>query len=156
MFENLNFGKTEFKTSVFEKHFISYSCILFIKYYALNFMHKIALFFKKLVFPGFQSIESVSRPIEIAIKIYAWLCVFRSIEHRVSGFFKTVLWLIQTLFQKLFSNFSLSLQLGKAAQSFFYHFLSQFFKVFLPQGWQDHFIPPFVLIFLFSCIFSCI
>ena len=45
-----------------------------------EFVHKIALFFKKLVFPGFQSIESVSRPIEIAIKIYAWLCVFRSIK----------------------------------------------------------------------------
>ena len=33
-----------------------------------EFLHKIALFFKNFVFPDFQSIESVSRPIEIAIK----------------------------------------------------------------------------------------
>ena len=36
LFENLNFGKTEFKRSVFEKHFILYSCILFIKYNTLK------------------------------------------------------------------------------------------------------------------------
>ena len=36
MFENLNFGKTGFKTVVFEKHFITYSCILFINFNALR------------------------------------------------------------------------------------------------------------------------
>ena len=36
LIENLIFGRSEFNTSVFEKHFISYSCILFIKYYALR------------------------------------------------------------------------------------------------------------------------
>ena len=82
MFENLNFGKTRFKTSVFEKHFISYSCILFIKYYALrSFCIKLlcfSCFSKKLVFPEFRSTEPVSRLIEIAIKSLVWLCVFQS------------------------------------------------------------------------------
>ena len=36
MFEILNFGKIGFKTNVFEKHFISYSCILFIIFNALR------------------------------------------------------------------------------------------------------------------------
>ena len=71
-----------------------------------------------LIEPVFRSIEPV----------------FQSIEHRVSSFLKTVLWLIQTLFQNFFSNFSLSLRLGKAAQKIFYHFLPNFCKVFLPQG----------------------
>ena len=34
-------------------------------------LHKIALFFKKLVFLEFRSIESISRPIEIAIKLFS-------------------------------------------------------------------------------------
>ena len=33
-------------------------------------LHKIALFFKNFIFLDFRSIESVSRPIEIAIKIF--------------------------------------------------------------------------------------
>ena len=69
MFENLNFGKTGFKTSIFEKHFISYSCILFIKFNALrSFCTKFAVFFKNVFFPEFRSIEDVFRSIEIAIK----------------------------------------------------------------------------------------
>ena len=36
MFENPNFGKTGFKTVVFEKHFITYSCFLFINLTALR------------------------------------------------------------------------------------------------------------------------
>ena len=36
MFANLNFGKTGFKTIVFEKYFITYSCILFINFNALR------------------------------------------------------------------------------------------------------------------------
>ena len=64
-----------------------------------------------------------------------WLIepVFRSIEHRVSGFLKTVLWLIQTPFQKFFFKLFFSLQLGKAAQRFFCHFLPQFLQGFPPS-----------------------
>ena len=35
-----------------------------------EFLHKIALFFKNLIFPDFWSIKPVSRPIEIAIKFF--------------------------------------------------------------------------------------
>ena len=60
--ENLNFGKTGFRTCVFEKHFISYSCMWFIKFNALrSFCIILLCFSKKLFFPEF-------RPIEIAIK----------------------------------------------------------------------------------------
>ena len=46
MFENLNFGKTGFKTCVLEKHFISYSCILFLIFNALR-----SVFKNQVVFP---------------------------------------------------------------------------------------------------------
>ena len=98
LFENLNFGKTGFKTSVFEKYFISYSCIIFIKYYALrSFCIKLLCFFKKLFFPEFQSIEPISRLIEIAIKILVWLCVFRSVLD--------CFWINRRYFQSIESNF---------------------------------------------------
>ena len=61
--------------------------------------------------------------------------VFQSIEHRVSDFLKTVLWLFQTSFLKVFQLFlSLSLQLGKATLKFFVIFYLNFCKVFLLQG----------------------
>ena len=51
MIENLNFGKTGFKTCVLEKHFISYSCILisYIQCFEVCFQ-KIRLFFSKKMF----------------------------------------------------------------------------------------------------------
>ena len=68
--ENLNFGKTGFKTCVLEKHFISYSCILFTKFNALRSLFtKLAEFFKNLIFPEFRLIQFVFRSIEIAFKI---------------------------------------------------------------------------------------
>ena len=131
MIENLIFGKTEFKTSVFEKHFISYLCILFIKYYALrSFCIKLLCFSKNWFFPEFRSIESVSQPIEIAIKNLVWFCVFwlvldrcwinrrhfwsikpnfRSIENRIESFLKTLSFTCSSLFQKISKLFPLSL-----------------------------------------------
>ena len=51
MFENLNFEKTRFKTCVLEKHFISYSCILFIIFNALrSFFKKPGYFCQKFCF----------------------------------------------------------------------------------------------------------
>ena len=50
MFENLNFGKTGFKTCVLEKHFISYSCILFIIFNALRSFFKNQVIFSKMLF----------------------------------------------------------------------------------------------------------
>ena len=52
-----------------------------------EFLHKIALFFKKLFFLEFRSIEPVSRPIEIAIKVLVWLCMFRSLFDQLKVIF---------------------------------------------------------------------
>ena len=70
MFENLNFGKTGFKTCVLEKNFISYSCILFLIFNALRsfFFSKTDLFFKNSVFSEFRLIEPIFRSIEIVLK----------------------------------------------------------------------------------------
>ena len=55
MFENLNFGKTGFKTCVLEKHFISYSYILFTKFNALRSLFtKFAEFSKLWFFQNFN------------------------------------------------------------------------------------------------------
>ena len=70
LFENLNFGKTGFKTCVLEKHFISYSCILFLIFNALrSFFKNWFIFFKNFFFLEFRLIQSVCRSIEIAFKI---------------------------------------------------------------------------------------
>ena len=51
----LIFEKFGFKTSVFEEHFISYLCILFIKYYTLrSFYIKLLCFSKNCVFQIFD------------------------------------------------------------------------------------------------------
>ena len=69
MFENPNFGKTGFKTCVFEKLCISYSCILFIFFNAWRSLCiKLGCFSKLCFFPEFRSIELVFRSIEIVLK----------------------------------------------------------------------------------------
>ena len=70
MVENLNFGKTGFKSCVLEKHFISYSCI-FISYIQCfeECFQKSGYFFLKDVFPDFRLIQTVFRSIEISFKI---------------------------------------------------------------------------------------
>ena len=55
MFEKLNFGKIGFKICVLEKHFISYSCILFFIFNALRSVFKNQVIFsKKMFFPRFS------------------------------------------------------------------------------------------------------
>ena len=55
LIENLNFGRSGFNTTIFEKHFISYSCILFIKYYTLrSFCIKLLCFLKIWFFQIFD------------------------------------------------------------------------------------------------------
>ena len=59
-------------------HLILMHVIHKIQYFE-EFVHYFALFFKKLIFPEFRPIESVFRPIEIAIKMFVSLCLFRSV-----------------------------------------------------------------------------
>ena len=71
-FENLDFGRSGLNSSVFEKLFISYSCILFIIKRALrSFCIKMLCFSKIWFFQTFDRLnELVFRSIEIAIKIF--------------------------------------------------------------------------------------
>ena len=68
--ENLNFGKTGFKTCVFEKHFISYSCMWFIKFNALRSFYIILLCFSKNWF--FQNFNQS----KLRLKMFVSLCLF--------------------------------------------------------------------------------
>ena len=69
LIEKVVFGRSRLNSSVFEKninlilmHFIHET--LFFE----EFQHKIAIFFENLSFPDSRSIESLSQPIENAIK----------------------------------------------------------------------------------------
>ena len=73
LIENLVFGRSVLNSRVFEKLFISYSCVLFIKHCALSFCIKMLCFSKKLIFPDFWSIKPIARPIEIVIKNLVWI-----------------------------------------------------------------------------------
>ena len=110
MFENLNFGNSGFKTCVVEKHFISYSCILFLIFNALRSVFKNqVVFLQNSVFAYFRLIQSVFNQSKFILKFYVSLylfqlieTVFRSIEYHESGFFKNKSWHFQTHFFKSF------------------------------------------------------
>ena len=139
LFENLNFGKTGFKTYVLEKHFISYSCILFIIFNALrSFFKNQVIYSKMLFFQNFNWSKLFIRSIETAFKIFCeplsvsinrnWFLINQNSWIR---FLKNQIWLVQTSFFKTFQNFFLSLWLGKAPQRFFLSFSSKFLARFL-------------------------
>ena len=92
LIENLDFGRFWLNSSIFEKLFISYSCIFFFFYKTMcfeEFLHWNALFFKNLFFPDFRSIESVFRSIEITIKNFPFLSfwpIYSSTHHLCLGF----------------------------------------------------------------------
>ena len=129
-----------------------------------EFLNKIALFFKKLVFLEFRSIKPVSQPIEIAIKILIWLCVFRlvldcywinrmyfrSIENRIESFFKTFVFHYSNLFENTFSLYSIGLRV----KARFLSFLTKFLQGFLSSKAGKTFIPLlFSFIFMFHAFF---
>ena len=150
MFENFNFGKIGFTTCVLEKHFISYSCILFIIFNALrSFFKNQIIFFLKccfyyfyfyfyfyllFFFSKFRLIQYIFRSIEIVFKIFCeplsisinqnWF----SINRKWIRFLKNQIWLVQTIFFKTF--FSLS-NLTRLHKDFFLSFSSKFLARFL-------------------------
>ena len=130
MFENLNFGKTGFKTCVLEKHFISYLCILFLIFNALrSFFKNQVIFFKNSIFPEFRLIQFVFRSIEIAFKILCeplfisinqnWFSINRNSWIR---FLKNQIWLVQTNFFKTFQNFFFLSPTRQGSTKIFCHF----------------------------------
>ena len=116
MFENPNFGKTGFKTYVFEKLCISYTCILFIFFNAWRSLCiKLGCFSKLFFFQNFDRSRLLFDQSKLVLNIQVSLYLFRSIKPKISinrklyeKFFKTNFQLSQTLFSKKFFNFSLS------------------------------------------------
>ena len=74
--------------------------------------------------------------------------IFRSIETCKSGSLKTHIWLVQITF----SNFFLSLRLGKAPLRIFVVFLHFSCKESLSLSWYVHITLSFSFIFCFTCI----
>ena len=128
-----------------------------------EFLHKIVLFFKKLIFLDF-------RPIEIAIKILVWIWPFqslldwfwinrshfqpiksnfRSIENRMESFSKNfVSHVFNHYFKKFQKLFSLS-SIGLRFQARFLLFSHKFLQGFLSFKAGKTFLP--LLFHLFSC-----
>ena len=143
MFENLKFGKTGFKTYVLEKHFISYSCILFLIFNVLRSVFKNQVVFSKILF--FQIFDWSNLFFDqskILLKFFVSFCLFwlietdfRSIKNRKWAFLKSqILTRSKHLFQKFFKLSSLSLSLPDSARlhkEFFIVFLQNSCKVSL-------------------------
>ena len=121
-----------------ENYFISYSCIFisYIQCFEVRFQ-KSGYFLKKVVFPEFRLIQSDFRSIKILLKNFH-KPLPGSIDrtcfsiNRTSWikFFLNSVWLIQNTFFKSFSNFPLSLRLGKAPLRIFCHFSTKFLQGF--------------------------
>ena len=139
----------------FWKSFISYSCILFTKYYALkSFCTKLLCFSKKLVFPEFWSIKPVSQSIEIVIKIFGMaLCVlinrtYFSISWKSNReFFKKLCSLRVHNYSNFFKTRSLFIRSVQDAR--FLSFSSKIFARFFSSKVGKTFLP--FLLHLFSC-----
>ena len=123
MIENLIFGRSGSNKSVFEKHFILYSCIIFIKYYALrSFYIKLLCFSKIWFFQTFDRLNQFLDRSKLQLKFWfesAWFdrfsitvelieCNFRSIKNHSESFLKTEVFHMFIAIQT-FSKSSLSL-----------------------------------------------
>ena len=142
MLENLDFGKTGFKT-FFLKNIISHThAFLLVNFNALRCFYTVSLFFSKTVFFFFLSknfvslcllrlIQSAFRSIKIVLKFLKKPLSVSINRNSWIGFFKNQSLTFQTYFSKRFSNFFSLSELDKASSQFFVVFLQIFCKVFL-------------------------
>ena len=152
LIENLVFGRSGLNSRVFEKLFISYSCILFIKYYTLrSFCIKLLYFSKNCVFHIFNLSNLFLDQSKMRLKFCfesVWFdccsiasglieCNFRSIEsnfwsieNRIESFLKPWVFTCSITIQTFSKVLSLSLRSVKAQSTFFCCFPSNFFEVF--------------------------
>ena len=80
--------------------------------------------------------------------------IFRSIEHRISGFLKQFFDCFKTSFSKVLFKLFFSLRLGKTTLQIFCHFLPQFLQGFPPSRPVRPFYPSFCSYFhIFMHIF---
>ena len=131
-------------------HFFSYIQCLKVRFQKIRFFFSKAVFFQNfdwsnLIFDQSKSCFKNSVSLYLVRLIEP---VFRSIEHRVSGFLKIVLWLFQTSFSKVFQLF-LSLSDLARLHSNFLSFSSSIFARFssLKAGKT--------ILSLFLVLFSC-
>ena len=131
-------------------HFFSYIQCLKVRFQKIRFFFLKAVFFQNfdwsnLIFDQSKSCFKNSVSLYLVRLIEP---VFRSIEHRVSGFLKTVLWLFQTSFSKVFQLFFSLFDLARL-QSNFLSFSSSIFARFssLKAGKT--------ILSLFLVLFSC-
>ena len=127
--------------------------ISYIQYFEVSFQ-KLGYFSKKLFFQNFDWSNLIFDQLKSFLKNLLSLClvwliepVFRSIEHRESNFLKTVFWLIQTTFSKLFQTFLSLSNLARLHWRFFVVF-NQIFARFFSHKAGKTFLP--FLLFLFS------
>ena len=132
LIEKFVFGRFGLNSMVFEKLFISYSCILFIKHCALKTLCIKMLCFSKIwFFQIFNRSNLLLNRLKLRLKIWfesTWLdhCsidagsieyvfwsiepIFRPIENRSKSFLKHEIFTCSSLFQKFWKNFSYSLR----------------------------------------------
>ena len=176
LIENLNFGKTRFNSCVFEKHFISYSCILFLKFNALrNFYIKLLCFSNLWFFQNFDWSNLFFDRLKFRLKFWsAFVCFDRSsiangsIEaffidriyfsiNRKSRweFFKNFCFhavsIISNFFKPLFSL----IRSVKSTKAIFCRFPPKILQGFSPLRLVRPFYPSFCIYFHVSCIKSC-
>ena len=164
MVENLIFGKTRFKTSVFEKHFISYSCILFINFNVLrSFCIKLLCFSKNYVFQIFDRSNLFFDRSKMRLKFWFELEVLNrcwinrkwfSIDRKLyREFFKTLSFHIICHFQTFSKTFFSLSSIGQGFQSIFCHFPPILLQGFCLHTLVRPLYPSFFIYFHSSCIF---
>ena len=105
------------------------------------------IFSKKMFFQIFDWSNLFFDQSKFLLKFSVSFCLFWSIENRKWAFLKVRSWPVQSIFFKKFSNFPLSLRLGKAPQQFFVVFLLYFCKVFLSISQYVHYTLSFFHLF---------
>ena len=156
MVENLNFGKTGFKSCVLKKHFISYSCIFisYIQCFKVCFQ-KLGYFSKKMFLPDFRLIQSDFWSIKILLKNFSEplsgsidrTCFSINQISWIRFFFKKKLRFdLFIYFFKTFSNFPLSPTWQGSTEDFL-SFSTKFFARFFSPKAGKTFIPLLLLLF---------
>ena len=85
LIENFDFGRSGVNSSVFEKLFISYSCIFFIKQCALrSFCIKMLRFSKIWFFQTFDRSNMFFDQSKLRLKFLVWVCLTRLMFDRFS------------------------------------------------------------------------
>ena len=112
-------------------------------------MQKLGFFFlsKLCFFLEFRSIETFFQSIKIVSKFFDEPLFVLINRNSWIRFFKNWVWLVQTHFSKVFSNFSFSLRLGKGFFSIFCRFPPIFLQGFPLSKPVSPFYPSFCIYF---------